>query len=132
MDLDEFRGRIEQIDKLAASGDDRALISVLSGLADSDLPALDRARLLCQAAQAHERLNAADEALAAYDRAAALETPLHRFQALFRKADYLMRLGRKDDCRDILTALLARPEATLSERHSFQARIKLLRRVKTP
>ena len=129
MDFDEFRGRVEQIDKLASSGDDRALLSVLATLADSDLPDLDRARLLSQAAQAHERLNEPDQALAAYDRAAGLETPHHRFQAAFRKSDYLMRLGRKDESREILKALLLRPEATLSERHSFEARLKLLRRV---
>jgi tetratricopeptide (TPR) repeat protein len=129
MDFDEFRGRVEQLDKLAASGDDRALLSVLAELAASDLPDLDRARLLSQAASAHERLGEADRALAAYDRAAALESPHHRFQAAFRKSDYLMRLGRKDESRDILKALIERPEATLSERHSFEARLKLLRRV---
>ena len=129
MDFDEFRGRVEQLDKLTASGDDRTLLSVLAGLAASDLPDLDRARLLSQAAAAHERLGEADQALTAYDRASALETPHHRFQAAFRKSDYLMRLGRKDESRDILRALRERPEATLSERHSFEARLKLLRRV---
>ncbi len=129
MDFDEFRGRVESIDKLASSGDDRALLAELLGLAGSDLPDLDRARLLSQAASAHERLGETDRALEAYDRAAALETPHRRFQAAFRKSDYLMRLGRKDESRDILKALLERPEATLSERHSFEARLKLLRRV---
>jgi hypothetical protein len=132
MDFDEFRDRVERLDKLASSGDDLALISAVEDVADSDLPPLDRARLLCQAAAARERRGETAEALAAYDRAAALETPLHRFQALFRKADYLMRLGRKDECRDILLALKDRPEATLSERHSFESRVKLLRRVKAP
>lgn len=129
MDFDEYRGRIEGIDRLAGSGDDRALLSALSGLTDSDLPDLDRARLLSQAAQAHERLGETEQALASYDHAAALETPHHRFQAAFRKSDYLARLGRKDESRDILKALLDRPEATLSERHSFESRLKLLRRV---
>jgi len=129
MDFDEYRGRVEQLDKLAAAGDDRAFLSVLNELAASGLPDLDRARLLSQAAQAHERLGETELALSAYDRAAALETPHRRFQAAFRKADYLMRLGRKDECRDILKSLIERPEATLSERHSFEARIKLLRRV---
>lgn len=129
MDFDEFRGRVERLDKLTASGDDRALLSELTGFADSALPDLDRARLLVQAAQAHERLGEADQALAFYARAEALETPHGRFQAAFRKSDYLMRLGRKDESRDILKALLLRPEATLSERHSFEARLKLLRRV---
>ena len=129
MDFDDYRGRIEGIDKLAASGDDRALLAALTGLAASDLPDLDRARFWSQAAQAHERLGETDPALAAYDRAAALETPYHRFQAAFRKSDYLTRLGRKDESRDLLKDLLARPEATLSERHAFEARLKLLRRV---
>lgn len=129
MDFDEYRGRVEQTDKLAASGDDRALLAALAELIASDLPDLDRARLACQAAQAHERLGETDLALAAYDRADALESPHRRFQAAFRKSDYLMRLGRKDESRDILKSLLERPEATISERHSFQARIKLLRRV---
>lgn len=129
MDFDEFRGRVEELDKLAASGDDRAYLAAVLEFEKSGLPDLDRARLLSQAAQAHERLGETDQALAAYDRAAALETPLRRFQAAFRKSDYLMRLGRKDESRDILKALIERPEATLSERHSFEARIKLLRRV---
>lgn len=129
MDFDEFRGRVEELDKLAASGDDRAFLSALTGLAASNLPDLDRARFLSQAAQAHERLGEKEEALAAYDRASALETPHRRFQAAFRKSDYLMRLGRKDESREILKSLLERPEATLSERHSFEARLKLLRRV---
>lgn len=129
MDFEEFRGRVERLDKLAASGDDRALLAALTEVEGSDLPDLDRARLLSQAAQAHERLGETDQALAAYDRAAALETPFHRFHAAFRKSDYLLRLGRKDESREILKSLLERPEATLSERHSFEARLKLLRRV---
>lgn len=128
MDFDEFRGRVERLDKLAASGDDRSLLAALAELETSDLPDLDRARLLTQAAQAHERLGETEKALAAYDRAAALETPHARFQAAFRKSDYLARLGRKDESREILKALAERPEATLSERHSFEARLKLLRR----
>src|SRR3989338_7495282 len=128
MDFDEFRARVERIDKPAAPGAERALPAELGGLADPDPPDLDRARLLSQAAQAHERLGEPDRALAAYDRAAALEAPHRRFQAAFRKSDCLMRLGRKDESRDILKALLERPEATLSERHSFEARLKPLRR----
>lgn len=128
MDFEDYRGRVERLDKLAASGDDRALLAALSELADSGLPDLDRARLLSQAAQAHERLGEPERALEAYDRAASLETPHRRFQAAFRKSDYLMRLGRKDESRDLLKDLLGRPEATLSERHSFEARLKLLRR----
>lgn len=129
MDFADYRLRFEQIEKLASARDDRAIVPLLTSLAEAELPDLDRARLLSQAAQALERLNEPDQALAAYDRASALETPHRRFQAAFRKSDYLMRLGRKDESREILKALIARPEATLSERHSFEARIKLLRRV---
>lgn len=129
MDFEEFRGRTEAVDKLVASGDDRALSKELESLASEELPDLDKVRVLMQLAQAHERLKDADKALAAMDRAAAIENRYSRFQALFRKADYLSRLGRHDECRDILKALLERPEATLSERHSFASRLKLLRRV---
>lgn len=128
MDFEEYRGRVEALDKAAASGDDRALLALLGELTGPGLPDLDRARLLSQAAQAHERLNEPDRALEAYARAEALETPHRRFQAAFRKSDYLMRLGRKDESRAVLKDLLERPEATLSERHSFEARLKLLRR----
>lgn len=129
MDFDEFRGRTERIDKLTAAGEDRRLADELDALAAEDLPDLDRARLHVQAAQARERLGETGAALASYDRAAELENRHARLQALFRKADYLSRLGRHDECRDILKALLERPEATISERHSFQSRLKLLRRV---
>lgn len=129
MDFEEFRGRTEAVDKLVASGDDAGLASALESLSAEELPDLDKVRVLMQLAQAYERLKDAEKALATMDKAAALENRLSRFQALFRKADYLSRLGRHDECREILKALLERPEATLSERHSFESRLKLLRRV---
>lgn len=129
MDFEEFRGRTEAVDKLVAAGDDRALAAELESLCAEELPDLDKVRVLMQLAQAYERLKDAERALATMDKAAALENKHARFQALFRKADYLSRLGRHDECRDILKALLERPEATLSERHSFTSRLKLLRRV---
>lgn len=129
MDFDEFRARTESAEKLAAAGDDRAAARVMAELAESDLPDLDRALAWTQAAAAHERLGDAGAALAAFDRAVALETPLKRFSAAFKKADYLLRLGRKDESRELFTSLLSRPEATLSERHSLESRLKLLRRV---
>lgn len=130
MDFDEFRGRCETAEKLSLSGDDRAAAGALSALAsDPGLPDLDRAMVWTQAAAAHERLGETDAALAAYDRAAALEEPHRRFQALFKKSDFLLRLGRKDECRDLLKSLLERPDATLAERSSLESRLKLLRRV---
>jgi tetratricopeptide (TPR) repeat protein len=130
MDFDEFRGRYETAEKLSLSGDDRAASAALSALAaDPGLPDLDRAMIWAQAAGVHERLGETDASLAAYDRAAALEAPHKRFQALFKKADYLLRLGRKDESRDLYKSLLERPDATLAERHSIESRLKLLRRV---
>ncbi|MFI5344847.1 MAG: tetratricopeptide repeat protein [Elusimicrobiota bacterium] len=129
MDLDELRDKTEQAEKLASSGDDRAAARVLSELAQSDLPALDRAMAWTHAASAHERLGETDAALADYDRAVAVETPLLRFSAAFKKADYLLRLGRKDESRELFQSLRERPEATLAERNSFESRLKLLRRV---
>ena len=132
MDFDEFRGRYETAEKLSLAGDDRAAASALSSLAaDEGLPALDRAMVWVQAASAFERLGDAPSALAAYDRAAALEEPLRRFQALFRKAEYLLRAGRTDESRELFKSLLSRPDATLAELHSIESRLKLLRRVKT-
>ncbi len=129
MDFDELRARTEQAEKLTAAGDDAAAARVMAELASSDLPVLDRALAWTHAAAAHERLARTEDALADYDRAIALETPLRRFSAAFKKADYLMRLGRKDESRELFAALVSRPEATLAERASFESRLKLLRRV---
>jgi tetratricopeptide (TPR) repeat protein len=129
VDFDELRARTEQAEKLTASGDDRGAARLLSELAQSDLPILDRAMAWTHAASAHERLGDADAALADYDRAVALEAPLQRFSAAFKKADYLLRLGRKDESRELFQSLLAKPEATLAERHSLESRLKLLRRI---
>lgn len=129
LDFDEFRASVERAEKLSAAGDDRGAARVMAELAAADLPALDRALAWTQAAAAHERLGEADAALAAFDRAVALEEPLRRFSAAFKKADYLLRLGRKDESRELFSSLLTRPEATLSERHSLESRLKLLRRV---
>ena len=129
MDFDELRAATERAEKLTAAGDDRAAARALRELAESDLPALDRAMAWTHAASAHERLGEAAEALADYDRAIALETKLMRFSAAFKKADCLLRLGRKDESRELFLSLLTRPEATLAERQSFESRLKLLRRV---
>ena len=129
MDFDELRQRTENAEKRTAAGDDDGAARIHAELAESDLPALDRAMAWTHAAAARERLNDAPAALAAYDRAVALETPLLRFAAAFKKADYLLRLGRKDESRDLFASLLTRPEATLAERGSLESRLKLLRRV---
>lgn len=128
MDFDEFRAGTERAEKLSAAGDDRGAARAMAELAGSDLPALDRALCWTHAAAAHERLGETDAALAAFDRAVALETPLRRFAAAFKKADYLLRLGRKDESRELFSSLLALPEATLAERRSLESRLKLLRR----
>jgi tetratricopeptide (TPR) repeat protein len=129
VDFDEFRAATEKAERCASRGEHREALAVLTELAASDLPALDRAMVWTYAAEAHDRLGDTAAALKAFDQAVALETPLRRFSAAFKKADYLLRLGRKDESRELFTTLLDRPEATLAERHSVQARLKLLRRV---
>lgn len=129
MEFDDFRAATEKAEKCAARGDHEGALKVLEGLAASDLPELDRAMVWTYAAEARDRQGDTAAALAAYDRAIALETPHKRFSAAFKKADYLLRLGRKDESRELFASLLERPEATLAERHSVQARLKLLRRV---
>lgn len=129
MDFEELRAATERAEKLTAAGDDRAAARVLAELAASDLPALDRAMAWTHCASARERLGETEAALAAYDDAIAIETPLRRFSAAFKKADFLLRAGRTDESRELFKALLERPEATLAERRSFASRLKLLRRV---
>jgi tetratricopeptide (TPR) repeat protein len=129
MDFDEFRAATEKAEKCASRGAHDESLAVLRELAASDLPALDRAMVWVHAAEAHDRRGDVPAALAAFEQAIALESPLRRFSAAFKKADYLLRLGRKDESRELFTTLLDRPEATLAERHSVMARLKLLRRV---
>lgn len=129
MDFDELRQRTENAEKRAAAGDDAGAARLLTELAESDLPALDRAMAWTHVAAARERLGDPSAALAAFERAIALETPLLRFAAAFKMADFLLRLGRKDESRELFASLLNRPEATLAERRSLESRLKLLRRV---
>ena len=129
MDLDELRQRTESAEKRTSAGDDDGAARLLAELAESDLPALDRAMAWTHVAAARERLGDAPAALKSYDLAIALEAPLLRFFAAFKKADYLLRLGRKDESRDLFASLMTRPEVTLAERNSLESRLKLLRRV---
>ena len=129
MDFDELRQRTESAEKRTAAGDDDGAAKLLAELAASDLPALDRAMAWTHVASARERLGDAPAALTAYDRAIGLETPLLRFSAAFKKADFLLRLGRKDESRELFMSLTSRPEVTLAERRSVESRLKLLRRV---
>ena len=132
MNFDDYRAALEKSDKLAGAGDDSAAAAALCVLALSDLPPLDRALCWVQAAGAHERRKDSVAALDAFDAAVALEAPLQRFSAAFKKAEYLLRLGRKDESREIFAALLERPEMTMAERMSVDSRLKLLRRIATP
>jgi tetratricopeptide (TPR) repeat protein len=129
VDFDELRQRTENAEKRTAAGDDQGAARMLAELAESDLPALDRAMAWTHVAAARERLGDAPAALKAYDLAIALEEPLLRFSAAFKKADYLLRLDRKDESRDLFSSLMKRPEVTLAERGSLESRLKLLRRV---
>lgn len=128
MDFDDFRASTEKAETCSARGAHREALAVLSDLAASDLPDLDRALVWAYAAEAHDRLGEIDAALAAFDKAIALEAPYRRFSAAFKKADYLLRLGRKEDSRALFASLLERPETTLAERRSIESRLKLLRR----
>lgn len=128
MDLEKFRAAVETAEKRAAGGAHREALSVLSELAASDLPVLDRALVWTYVAEAHDRLGEVEDALAAYDKAIDLETRYGRFGAAFKKADYLLKLGRRDESRELFASLLERPEATLAERRSVESRLKLLRR----
>jgi tetratricopeptide (TPR) repeat protein len=128
VDFDDFRAAVERAEKLSAAGDDRAAARALEELAASDLPALDRGLAWVQSAEARERAGELDAAQAAYDRAIALETPLLRFSAAFKKGDFLLRQGRREESRALFASLLERPEATLAERRSLESRLKLLRR----
>lgn len=129
VDFPEFRRALESAEKASVGGDDVEAARLLTALAESDLPALDRALAWTQAASAFERLARESDALDALDRAAGLERGLKRFTAAFKKADYLLRLGRKEQSRVLFAALLDLPEATLAERASVASRLKLLRRL---
>ncbi len=132
MNFEDYRSALEKADKLAGTGNDSAAAVELRELALADLPPLDRALCWVAAAGAYERCKDATAALAAFDAAVALETPLLRFSAAFKKADYLLRLGRKDESRELFGALRDRPEMTLTERNSVDSRLKLLRRIPAP
>ena len=129
MDLDEFRGRQETAEKLAARGETRAALEVLLDLAEEPaLPDLDRALAWTLVAEAREGLGDRAGALAAFDRAHALESAHKRFAAAFKKADFLLRVGLREESRALFATLLERADATLAERRSIEARLKLLRR----
>jgi tetratricopeptide (TPR) repeat protein len=129
VDFAEFRRALESAEKAAGSGDDASAARILVELAGSSLPSLDRALAWTQAAAAYERLGRDSDALKALDAAVALEKELRRFTAAFKKADYLLRLGRKEESRLLFASLAELPEATLAERASVASRLKLLRRV---
>lgn len=129
MDFDEFRGRLETAEKLSAKGDGAAALEIMLALAETPgLPDLDRALIWALAAEGRESVRDRAGALEAFDRAIALEAAHGRFAMAFKKADFLLRVGLKEESRALFSSLLERPDATLAERHSIGARLKLLRR----
>lgn len=129
MDFDEFRGRLETAEKLSAKGDGAGALEIMLELAeDPGLPDLDRALIWTLAAECRDSTGDRPGALAAFDRAIAIEAAHNRFAAAFKKADFLLRVGLREESRELFASLLERPDATLSERQSIGARLKLLRR----
>lgn len=129
MDFDEYRDAVETAEKLAASGRGKQAAEALARLAGAQgLPALDRAAAWVRAAEAHGSLGEPGRALECYDAAIALESRWSRLNASFKKAEYLLKLGRREESRALFASLLEREDATLAERRSIESRLKLLRR----
>lgn len=98
------------------SGDRDGAIAIFRGLAEGDLPDMDRSAMCVNVAILHDQKGDANGALTWYDKGVELESRHRRFAVSELRAGYLAQIGRTRESLDQFLRLLERPDLNLGDR----------------
>lgn len=126
MDYAEYSALCAEAARLDEAGKTVEALAIFDALVESDISPIDRSLMLNNVAVLLEKLGRVEEALAAYDKAIALERPLCRSTLAEYKAAYLHRLGRNGEALALYRRMAAEPWATEAEKHRFTYNIGAL------
>ena len=128
MDYEDYVNRTNEAARLDEAGDTNGALAVFQALIEADIAEFDRALMCHNAGVLLDKLGRTDEALAAFDRGMALETPLCRSLVAEQKAALLHRLGRNSEALSLYRWLESRRWASETDKHRFRHNVSVLSR----
>lgn len=126
MEYDAYVSRTQEGARLDQAGEHAGAAALFAALAEADIAAVDRSLMYHNAGVLLEKVGRTDEALAAFDRGIALETPLCRSLVAEQKAGLLHRLGRNAEALAMYRMLVSRRWASESDKYRFHHNIAAL------
>ena len=126
MTYEEYSALCAEAAKLDEAGQTAAALAVFEGLATGPLTPIDRSLMWLNVGTLLEKLGRGDEAVAALENGARLETPLMRYQVRENQAACLHRLGRNDEALALYREMATRPWATEFDKRRFAHNIDIL------
>jgi predicted negative regulator of RcsB-dependent stress response len=131
MEYQTYSDRINEGSRLLDAGDLAGAAAIFEALASSEISDLDKALMAHNAAVVCERMQQQDAAIGWYDYGIAYEAPYFRFMLNEKKAEYLARLGRKDEAIAIYEDLLQQPYLMEHDKERVWNAISVLKRPRT-
>jgi tetratricopeptide (TPR) repeat protein len=128
MDYEEYYRQTHEAAKLDEAGDTAGALAVFQALIEADIAEIDRSLMCHNAGVLLDKLGRKEEALKAYDRGIALETPLCRFQVAEQKAALLHQLGRDGEALSLYRWMESRRWASENDKVRFRHNIEALSR----
>jgi len=128
MDYDAYVRVTHEAARLDEAGDAAGALAVFQRLMDADIAEIDRSLMCHNAGVLLDKLGRPEEALKAYDRGIALESPLCRSQVAEQKAGLLHRLGRNAEALSLYRWMESRRWASETEKQRFRQNIAALTR----
>jgi tetratricopeptide (TPR) repeat protein len=128
MDYDEYYRQCHEAARLDEAGDTAGALAIFQALIEADLAEIDRSLMCHNAGVLLDKLGRKEEALKAYDRGMALETPLCRFQVAEQKAQLLHDLGRDAEAISLYRWMESRRWASEGDKARFRNNISALSR----
>jgi tetratricopeptide (TPR) repeat protein len=126
MDPTLYRSLSKRASDLFDAGEHQPAIDIFRQLADSGLPALDRAMMWLNVATVEHRRGGVAEALAAHERAIDLEREAGGYFVAQQAAAFLSQLGRYQDSIAAYRELVRRTDVSQADADIFNANIATL------
>jgi tetratricopeptide (TPR) repeat protein len=129
MDQTLYHSLARRASDLFDAGEHQPAIDIFRQLADSELPALDRAMMWLNIATVEHKRGDAAEALAAHDRANEQEREAGGYFVAQQTAAFLSQLGRWQDSIAAYRELVRRTDVSQADADIFQANIATLEKL---
>ena len=127
MKYEDYTASTQAAAEMFEKGEHAKAMDMFERLLMSDISPIDKAMMCHNVALALDKLGRLHEALHAYDRAIAFESPFSRCDSIERKAAFLAEKGDTGASIALYEEILGRPYTTEGEKYRCRANIATLR-----